>query len=344
VGVARKFLTNIDLLKNELQNAKIHVLASDPSSPSEGQIYYNSTDKTLKWYTGAAWIVVGRLDQTSAPTADVSLASHKLTNVTDPTSAQDAATKAYVDAVAAGLAWKQAVRVATTAAGTLASSFANGSTVDGVTLATNDRILIKNQAAGAENGIYIVAASGAPTRSTDADSAAEVLQAAVFVEEGTTNADSGWVLTTNAPITLNTTALTFVQFNGATVTAGAGLTLTGSTLDVVALDGSITVAADTITVGLVPVSKGGTNATDAANARSNLSVPGKYATSVGDNSSTSITVTHNLGTIDVIVQVHRVASPFDVVECDMQVTDTNTVTLLFATAPTTNQYRCVVHG
>jgi hypothetical protein len=90
--------------------------------------------------------------------------------------------------------------------------------------------------------------------------------------------------------------------------------------------------------------KGGTNATDAANARSNLSVPGKYATSVGDNSSTSITVTHNLGTIDVIVQVHRVASPFDVVECDMQVTDTNTVTLLFATAPTTNQYRCVVHG
>lgn len=92
-----QFLVPIDMNKNEIRNALIHVLSSDPSSPTEGQIYYNSTSKTLRWYTGAAWRVVGTLDQVSTAAADVSLGSHKLTNVTDPTSAQDVATKAYVD-------------------------------------------------------------------------------------------------------------------------------------------------------------------------------------------------------------------------------------------------------
>lgn len=153
-----------------------------------------------------------RLDQMTAPNTDLSINSHKLTNLTDPSSAQDAATKAYVDGLVAGLNWKASVRVASTAAVTLASDVENGDTIDGVTLATGDRVLLKNQASGAENGIYIVAASGAPSRATDADSAAEVLQMAVFVQAGTANADTGWVCTTNAPITLNTTALTFAQF------------------------------------------------------------------------------------------------------------------------------------
>lgn len=105
------------------------------------------------------------------------------------------------------------VRVATTVAGTLASSFENGDTVDGVVLATGDRILIKDQAAGAANGIYVVAASGSPTRAVDFDSSAEVLTSTVvMVSEGTVNADSAWMLTTNAPITLDTTALVFTRF------------------------------------------------------------------------------------------------------------------------------------
>lgn len=123
-----------------------------------------------------------------------------------------------VNPAVAGLSWKQAVRVATAAAGTLASDFENGDTVDGVVLATGDRILIKNQAAGAENGIYTVAASGAPARATDADTAAEILQASVYVQEGTANADKQFVLTTNAPITLGTTALVFAEF-----TSGSGV-------------------------------------------------------------------------------------------------------------------------
>ena len=128
------------------------------------------------------------------------------------------ASRAYVDSAVAGLDWKASVRVATTAAGTLATDFENGDTVDGVVLATGDRILVKNQASGAENGIYVVAASGAPTRATDADASAEVTAGlAVFVAEGTTNADTCWVLTTNDAITLGSTALVFTQFGTGSV-------------------------------------------------------------------------------------------------------------------------------
>lgn len=115
-----------------------------------------------------------------------------------------------------GTSWKQAVRVATTANGTLASGFENGDTIDGVVLATGDRILIKNQSSGAENGIYVVAASGAPSRATDVDTGAEMLGMAVFVTEGTTNADTLWFCTTNATITIGSTALVFSQI-GASV-------------------------------------------------------------------------------------------------------------------------------
>jgi trimeric autotransporter adhesin len=112
--------------------------------------------------------------------------------------------------------FKQSVRVATTAAGTLSSDFENGDTIDGVILATNDRILIKDQTTGAENGIYTVNASGSPTRSTDADDNNKVNSClAVFVEEGTANAEKGFLLTTNNPITVGTTALTFAEFTSA---------------------------------------------------------------------------------------------------------------------------------
>ncbi len=122
------------------------------------------------------------------------------------------AVRTYVNASLAGLSWKQAVRVATTAAGTLATDFESGDTVDGVVLATGNRILIKNQAAGAENGIYVVAASGAPTRAADADSGGELVNASVFVSEGTANADTQWTCTTNATITVGVTSLVFAQF------------------------------------------------------------------------------------------------------------------------------------
>lgn len=114
-------------------------------------------------------------------------------------------------AVSQSLSWKQAVKAATTANGTLASAFENGDTVDGVTLATGDRILIKNQSSGAENGIYTVNASGAPTRAIDANTGAELVNATVYVSQGTINADTQWTCTNNATPTLGSTALTFAQ-------------------------------------------------------------------------------------------------------------------------------------
>ena len=144
------------------------------------------------------------------------------------------ASKEYVDAVKTGLDFKDSVRLATTANGTLASAFANGQSIDGTTLSTGDRILIKNQSTGSENGIYTVNASGAPTRATDADENAEVTSGLfVFVEAGTVNADSGFVLTTDGTITVGSTALAFTQFSGAgSFTAGDGLTRTGNQVDV----------------------------------------------------------------------------------------------------------------
>ncbi len=150
--------------------------------------------------------------------------------VPTPSGATDAVTKGYADALVAGLSWKQAVRVATTAPGTLASSFENGDTVDGVTLATGNRILIKDQSSPSENGIYTVNASGAPTRATDADSGAELVNASCYVSEGTTNADTQWTCTTNATITVNSTSLAFAQLasGGGAPTGAAGGDLSGT--------------------------------------------------------------------------------------------------------------------
>ena len=130
----------------------------------------------------------------------------------DPASALQAATKQYVDNLVQGLNWKQNVRVATIAAGTLATDFENGDTIDGVVLATGNRILIKDQTSGDENGIYIVEATGAPTRSADANTFEELNSAAVFVSEGTVNADKGFQQTVE--LTIITDPQTWVQSFG----------------------------------------------------------------------------------------------------------------------------------
>lgn len=185
-------------------------------------------------------------------TADQSMGGNKLTNLATPSTGTDAANKNYVDAVQSGLDVKQSVRVATTTNGTLATAFANGQTVDGITLVTGNRILLKNQTTGSENGIYTVNASGAPTRATDADSDPEVTAGLfTFVSEGTINANTGWVLATVDPIVVDTTALVFTQFSSQTaITAGAGLLQTGSTFDVVSANGGIVVNADNIALTL----------------------------------------------------------------------------------------------
>jgi hypothetical protein len=154
--------------------------------------------------------------------------------VPTPTNSTDAVTKAYADAITQSLDIKDSVRVASTANIDVASALINGSTIDGVVVATGDRVLLKNQTTTTQNGIYVVVASGAASRSTDANTSAKVTSGMyVFVSEGTVSADMGYVLTTNDTITLGTTSLTFTQFSGAgQVTAGTGLSKSGNTLSI----------------------------------------------------------------------------------------------------------------
>lgn len=167
---------------------------------------------TTKLQDGAEFIQRGG---SVAMTGALNMGSQLITNLTTPSAGTDAANKNYVDTEIAKVYGifdaKGSVRAATTAAGTLASSFENTDVVDGVTLATGDRILIKNQAAAAENGIYTVNASGAPTRATDMDAWTEVPGAFVAVELGTSNADTVWLCTADQGGTINTTAITWQQ-------------------------------------------------------------------------------------------------------------------------------------
>ena len=161
-------------------------------------------------------------------------------------------TKGYVDAVKQALDIKASVRVASTANVSLtggSSDLEAGDTIDGVTLVAGDRVLLKNQSTASENGIYVaVASGGTPARSDDANASADVTSGMfVWVEEGTANADQGYVLTTNNVITLNTTDLTFTQFSGAgQITAGNGLTKSGNTINVVPDNVTLSVSADEI--------------------------------------------------------------------------------------------------
>ena len=173
----------------------------------------------------------------------------RVVNVSDPTGAQDAATKGYVDAVKQALDIKDSVRVATTANINIATALNVGDTIDGVELADGDRVLVKNQSTQGENGIYVAGAT--PARSADANTAAELTGGTfVFVEEGTVNADNGYVFTHNGtPATFGTTAMPVAQFSGAgQVIAGDAITKSGNTLNVNDDNKTLEVSSDTLRI------------------------------------------------------------------------------------------------
>jgi uncharacterized protein YjbI with pentapeptide repeats len=189
-------------------------------------------------------------------TGAIAMGTNKITGLGTPTDATDAATKSYVDSAAQGIDWKASVKAATTANMFFVGyGGASPAVFDGITFDTGDRLLVKNQTTTSENGIYVYGGDASPTftRAADADTGAELTASfAVFVEEGTVNADSGYVLTTNGPITVGTTGLTFTQFTGlGQIIAGTGLDKTGNTLDidstVVTLTGTQTLTNKTLT-------------------------------------------------------------------------------------------------
>lgn len=231
------------------------------------------------------------------------------------------ATREYVDAVAEGLHIHESVAVATTENITLASP---PSAIDGVTLTEGMRVLVKDQTSQAQNGIYVLA-SGALVRASDFNSAAEIASGDfTFVSGGTTYANTGWVQK-NAVNTLGTDPIEWIQFSGAgTYTAGNGLTLDGSVFNVGAGTGIVA------------------NANDVA---INTSVVArKFSSAIGNGSALTYVVEHNLSNRWVTVQVFENSAPYAIVETDVELTSSNSVTIGFAQAPTTDQYRVVITG
>lgn len=369
--MARRFAVDIDLLGFSLLNALLNPVSSDPGglgAGDEGRAWYNTTTNKLMYWNGSAAIDAtaranhtgtqtastisdfdtqvrtSRLDQMAAPTASVSLNSQTITNLANGSGANDAVNKAQLDVVAAaaasGISIKSPVRAASTANVTIGST-GNGAVMDGVTLATNDRILLKDQTTGSQNGIYDVGAS-ALTRATDMDATGEVAPGTmVFVREGSVNGDKAFAVSSDAAITVGTTTITWVQITGTSgtvYTAGDGLTESPA--------GTFNVGAGTgITV----------NANDVA---INTSVVGRRVTGVIPTSSSGIftvsgavvTINHALSNSAPRVTLRAYTSPVsgytqgELVEVGEVATDANNVDITLPANPASNNWFVSILG
>lgn len=360
-----KFLNHIDLTKTEIRNAAIQNLATAPSTPASGQFYFDTVSKQMLVYDSTnGWGMVAtdsaklnaqlpsyylsrtnhtgtqtsssisdlattvqgyRLDQFAAPNTSLSAGTQRIINVVDPTGAQDAATKNYVDgqmqASAAGIDSKPSVRVVAVANITLSGT----QTIDGVSCIAGDRVLASAQTTASQNGVYVVA-SGAWTRAVDADQTGEITPGAFwFVEEGTAYGKTQWRCNNTGTVTLGTTSITIIQFGAASIyTASTGLTLVGADFRINLAGSSGLTTGSGLSIDTSVVAR-------------------KFSATIGDGSTTSIAVTHSLGTKDVQVTV-RDASTDAFVMVDWVSTSTTVATLNFVTAPASSAYRVTIIG
>jgi hypothetical protein len=269
------------------------------------------------------------LSALAVPAANVAFATYKITGLGNPTDDQDAATKYYVDQAVQGLTWKVAANLLSTVNVALTGSTGtlNIDTYGALTSAdAGYRIVLTNQTDDTQDGIYVYGDNGTNytlTRSTDGNPYTELIGATIYIQEGTTKAGTSWSQSNHYLTSF--AGQTWVQIAGVGIyTAGDGIAITDNVI-----------AADAGTG--ITVNGTGINIDTSV-------VVTKYATSVGDGTNTSYTVTHNLGTRDIQVTVYDNSSPYAEVVCDVQHSTTTTATVLFSVAPTSNQYRVVVQG
>ena len=247
----------------------------------------------------------------------------KVVNLPTPSDSGDAASKSYVDSLVEGLAWKDSCRVATQSNLNLASP---GATIDGITMASQDRVLVRNQTTTSDNGIYVWnGSSTAMTRSLDCSTFAEMEQAVTTIEEGTSTGATYRQDQVNG--TLGSSAINWTTFG----TSAPAASETTSGIAEIATQTEVNTGTDDLRI-VTPLKL----ATWSGRIK-------KYATSIGDGSATSYTVTHNLASLDVAVTVFN-NSTGDEVITDVTHATTNTLTIVFATAPASNAYRVVVIG
>ena len=248
----------------------------------------------------------------------------RIVNLPDPTLAQHPATKAYVDSAVEGLAWKDSVRVASTANLTITGP---GATIDGVTMSANDRVLLKDQTAASQNGLYIWnGAAVSMTRAADANTFAELEQAVVTVEEGTSAGASFRQTAVNG--TIDSTSVTWTSFG---TSAAAATETTAGVLEIATQSETDTGTDDLRAITALKLN--------------NWSGRKRKATATfGDGSATSFNIDHNFNTRDVQVEVYRNSGNYDSVLCDVARPSVNRVTLTFAAAPAASAFNVVVLG
>ena len=326
-GGAAGFMTGAD--KTKLDGVATGATANATDAALRDRSTHTGTQLAATISNFDTQVRTSTLNQMAAPTTSLAMNSQKLTGLAAGTPGSndsvrmidmETAISTAVQNAAASIDNKASVRAVANANITLSAP----QTIDGVSVIAGDRVLVRGQTTASANGVYVVAA-GAWTRATDADATGELTPGAFwFVEEGTTYGKSQWRIENTGAITLGTTSITINQFGQQlTYVAGNGLDLTGNVFSIGAGTG-ITVGATTVGIDTGVVVR-------------------KFSQDIGNNSLTSITVTHNLNTLDVAAVVREVSGG-GFVECDVTAATVNTVTLGFAVAPATNSLRVTVHA